>query len=257
MSLLNAAPNYEPIARLQNEFKNTPEVLEQGILPALDQIMLSQLPPGAHILELGCGSGYLAQQLNIRGYKVTGIDASKSLLNYAKKNAPESEFILSDIRQFDLPAIFDAALANDVFHFFHSNEDLKTAFKNIYAALKDGGIFVFNIPITDWLHEAVQNNNFNIVNINEQCSLIELFYYKPEERLWEIKVTGFELIDKNWQRSDTVWLRKDHFLEEVESTLKDAGFTQFNYYNTRDFGESEDIACFVCQKTSLNTESGQ
>jgi 2-polyprenyl-3-methyl-5-hydroxy-6-metoxy-1,4-benzoquinol methylase len=86
MSLLNAAPNYEPIARLQNEFKNTPEVLEQGILPALEQIMLSQLSPEAHILELGCGSGYLAQQLNIRGYKVTGIDASESLLNYAKKN---------------------------------------------------------------------------------------------------------------------------------------------------------------------------
>ncbi len=257
MSLLNTLPNYEPIARLQNEFKNTPEDLLKGIIPALEQILLSQLSAGTHILELGCGSGYLAQQLNIRGYKVTGIDASQGLLNYARKNAPETEFILNDIRQFDSPPIFDAALANDVLHFIQNNEDLKTVFKNVYAALKDGGIFVFNIPITDWLHEAAQNNNFNIININDECSLIELFYYKPEERLWEIKVTGFELIDKNWQRSDTVWLRKDHFLEEVESALKDAGFTEFNYYNTRDFGESEDIACFVCQKASLNTGSGE
>ncbi|MBD2515126.1 class I SAM-dependent methyltransferase [Nostoc sp. FACHB-973] len=253
MSLLNTLPNYETIARLQNEFKNTPEELLKGIIPALDQILLSQLPAGSHILELGCGSGYLAQQLNIREYKVTGIDASEALLNYARKNAPESEFILSDIRQLDLPPIFDAALANDVLHFIPSNEDLKTVFKNVYTALKDGGVFVFNIPITDWLHEAAQKNNFNIININDECSLIELFYYKPEERVWEIKVTGFELIEKNWQRSDTIWLRKDHFLEEVEFALKDAGFTEFNYYNTRDFGESEDIACFVCQKASLNT----
>ncbi|WP_445634040.1 Methyltransferase type 11 [Nostoc sp. DSM 114161] len=257
MSLLNALPNYDTIASLQNEFKNTPEVLVQGILPALDQVLLSQLFPESHILELGCGSGYLAQQLNIRGYKVTGIDASEGMLNHARKNAPESEFILSDIRQFDLPPIFDAALANDVFHFIHNKEDLKAAFKNVYTALKDGGVFVFNIPITDWLHEAAQNNNFNIVNISDRSSLIELFYYKPEDRLWEIKVTGFELIDKNWQRSDTVWLRKDHFLVEVESALKDAGFTQFNYYNTRDFGETEDIACFVCQKASLNAGSGE
>ncbi|MEH1775220.1 MAG: methyltransferase domain-containing protein [Nostoc sp.] len=253
MSLLKNLPNYEPIARLQNEFKNTPEDLIAGIIPALEQILLSQLPAGAHILELGCGSGYLAQQLNIRGYKVTGIDASEGLLNYAKKNAPESEFILSDIRSFELSSVFDAVLANDVLHFIQNNEDLKTVFKNVYAALKDGGVFVFNIPITDWLHEAAQKNNFNIVSVNDECSLIELFYYKPEERMWEIKVTGFELIEKNWKRSDTVWLRKDHFLEEVQSALKDAGFTEFNYYNTKDFGESEDIACFVCQKASLTS----
>jgi SAM-dependent methyltransferase len=251
MSLLNTLPNYEPIARLQNEFKNTPEDLLAGIIPALEQIFLSQLPAGAHILELGCGSGYLAQQLNIKGYKVTGVDASEGLLNYARENAPESEFILSDIRNFELPTIFDAVLANDVLHFIQNHEDLKTVFKNVYAALKDGSVFVFNIPITDWLHEAAQKSNFNIVYVNDECTLIELFSYKPEERMWEIKVTGFELIEKQWQRSDTIWLRKDHFLEEVESALKDAGFTEFKYYNTKDFGESEDIACFVCQKTSL------
>ncbi|NDJ21067.1 methyltransferase domain-containing protein [Nostoc sp. B(2019)] len=251
MSLLSDLPNYEPIARLQNEFKNTAEDLLKGIIPALEQILLSQLPAGAHILELGCGCGHLAQQLNIRGFKVTGIDASERILDYARKNAPESEFILSDIRNFELSPIFDAVLANDVMHFMQNKEDLKIVFKNVYTALKDDGMFVFNIPITDWLHEAAQKNNFNIVYVNDECSLMELFYYKPEERMWEIKVTGFELIEKNWQRSDTIWLRKDHFLEEVESALKEAGFTEFNYYNTRDFGESEDIACFVCQKTSL------
>ncbi|RAM48429.1 MAG: class I SAM-dependent methyltransferase [Hapalosiphonaceae cyanobacterium JJU2] len=251
MSLLTNIPNYESIARLQNELKNTPEDLLQGIIPVLDQILLSQLPAGAHILELGCGCGHLAQQLNFKGYKVTGIDASQGLLNYARNNAPESEFILSDIRQFDLSSIFDAVLANDVFHFIQNNEDLTVAFKNVYAVLRDNGVFVFNIPITDWLHETAQKNNFNIVSINDECSLIELFYYKPEERMWDIKVTGFELIEKNWQRSDTVWLRKDHFLEEVQSALKNVGFTDFNYYNTREFGETEDIACFVCQKTSL------
>ncbi|MUL37906.1 SAM-dependent methyltransferase [Gloeocapsopsis sp. AAB1 = 1H9] len=253
MSLASKAPNYEPIARLQNEFKNTGKQLEEGIIPALDQILLSHLPKGSRILDLGCGCGHLVQQLYVRGYKVTGLDASERLLSYARKNAPESEFILSDIRQFELPVIFDAVLSNDVLLFILNNEDLKIVFQNVYTALQDNGVFVFTIPITEWIHEIALKKNINHVYVNEESSLIELFYYQPEERMWEIQVTGFELIEENWQRSNTNWLRKDHFLDEVQSSLKEVGFTEINYYNTKDFRGSEEagMACFVCRKTSV------
>jgi SAM-dependent methyltransferase len=252
MYLLTAPPNYEPIARLQNEFKNTSETLIEGIIPALEQMLLSHLPKEARILDLGCGCGHLVQQLDIRGYQVTGIDASEALLSYARKNAPESEFILSDIRKFELPGSFNAVLSNDVLLFILNNEDLTMVFRNAYAALQHNGVFVFTIPITDWIHEIALKKNFNHVYVNDECSLIELFYYQPEERMWEIKVTGFELIEKTWQRSDTTWLRKDFFLAEVQSSLKDVGFTEINYYNSKDFGGSEEagMACFVCMKTS-------
>ena len=250
MLTITNPPNYESIARLQNEFKNTGEHLVEGIIPALEQIVLSRLPVTARILDLGCGCGHLAQQLNIRGYQVTGIDASQGLLDYARKNAPESQFILSDIRNFDLPPTFDAVLSNDVLLFILNNEDLTAVFQNVYAAMRDNSLFVFTIPLTDWLHEAAQNKTFNHVYVNDECSLIELFYYKPEQRMWEIQVTGFEMVENSWKRLDTTWLRKDHFLAEVQSSLEKVGFTDINYYNTKDFGGSEEagMACFVCRK---------
>jgi hypothetical protein len=95
---------------------------------------------------------------------------------------------------------------------------------------------------------------FDHVNVNDECALIEIFNYKSEERMWEIKVTGFELKENIWKRSDTTWLRKDFFLSEVQSALENVGFTEISHYNLKDFGaeEAAGMACFVCQKPSLN-----
>lgn len=253
MLLVTNPPNYDSIARLQNEFKSPDEVVVEAIIPALEQILLPHIPEGGRILDLGCGSAQLVHQLQIRGYEMTGLDASEALLHYARTNAPESEFILGDIRDFKLPQTFDAVFSKDVLLFILSIEELTVVFQNVYAALRDDGLFVFTIPITDWLHDIAQEKSFNHVYVNDECAFIELFDYKPEERMWEIKVTGFELVEGIWKRSDTTWLRKDFFLGEVQSALEKVGFTELAHYNIKDFGGSEEagMACFVCQKKSL------
>jgi SAM-dependent methyltransferase len=252
MFLATYPPNYESFARMQNELKTSDQVTVEFIIPALEQLMLRHISKEARILDLGCGTGQLVQQLHIRGYQTTGLDASKELLEYARKNAPESEFILSDVREFELPAIFDGVFSKDVLLFILNIEELTAVFQNVYAAMRDNGLFVFTIPLTDWLHE-IAPPIFDHVNVNDECALIEIFYYKPEERMWEIKVTGFELIENIWKRSDTTWLRRDFFLTEVQSGLEKVGFTDISHYNLKDFGadESAGMACFVCRKPSL------
>jgi SAM-dependent methyltransferase len=248
MSLLSPIPDYEAIARIQNELKSTDEEIVEEIIPLLENLMLQHLPKEAHILDLGCGSGKLLQQFHLRGYQTTGIDASKELLRYARINAPESKFILDDIRIFELPPTFDAVLSHIVLLFILNPEELTSVFQNVYTALQDNGLFVFTIPITDWFHE-IAPPIFDHVNVNDECALIEIFHYKPEERIWEIKVTGFELIENIWKRSDTTWLRRDFFLSEVQLALQKSGFTEISYYKLKDFGSDDDsMACFVCQK---------
>ncbi|MBW4431897.1 MAG: class I SAM-dependent methyltransferase [Pelatocladus maniniholoensis HA4357-MV3] len=248
MSLLSPIPNYEPFARMQNELKSTDEEIVEGIIPLLEHLVLQHFPKGARILDLGCGSGKLLQQLYLRGYHTTGMDASKELLRYAQINSPESEFILSDIRKFELPPTFDAVLSHIVLLFILNAEELTSVFRNVYTALRDNGLFVFTIPLTDWFHE-IAPPIFDHVNVNDECAMIEIFNYKPEERIWEIKVTGFELIENIWKRFDTIWLRRDFFLSEVEAALEKVGFTDINHYRLKDFGSDDDaMACFVCLK---------
>lgn len=245
MSLASNPPNYDPIARLQNEFKNKSQFIVEDVIPCLEQILFPYLSKEARILDLGCGCGDLVQQLHLKGYQMTGLDASEGLLRYARTNAPESEFIFGDIRNLELSSSFNAIVSMDLLLFILNNEDLTTVFRNVYAALQDNGLFVFTITLVELMHKLAEERYFNHIYVNDQCAFLELFYYKPEEKMWEIKVTGFELVEKIWKRSDTTWLRKDHLLIDVQSALENVGFTEISHF---ELGEGTGSACFVCRK---------
>ena len=53
---------------------------------------ITQLPSGAHVLDVGCGSGVKSEYLIAHGFKVTGIDISDKRLDIARREVPEGEF---------------------------------------------------------------------------------------------------------------------------------------------------------------------
>ncbi len=74
------------------------------VLPVVEKLLLSRLPPGGRILDLCCGMGRLAAALGKRGFSLTGVDASKGMLRFARGNAPSTNFFQADARSFHLPA---------------------------------------------------------------------------------------------------------------------------------------------------------
>lgn len=78
----------------------------------------SDLPSGAAILDLGCGSGEpLARYLIEAGFSVVGVDASPSLIAICRDRFPDHEWIVGDMRDVRLERRLDAILAWD--SFFH------------------------------------------------------------------------------------------------------------------------------------------
>src|SRR5215475_11094388 len=61
----------------------------QGIVGLLRESGLSK---GAHVLDVGCGSGLLARKLLDAGFVVTGIDASSAMIDLARSYAPGADF---------------------------------------------------------------------------------------------------------------------------------------------------------------------
>jgi 2-polyprenyl-3-methyl-5-hydroxy-6-metoxy-1,4-benzoquinol methylase len=54
----------------------------------VEKIMrLLNLPPGAHILDLGCGIGQHSLEMARRGFKVTGVDRTLSYIKKAGKTS--------------------------------------------------------------------------------------------------------------------------------------------------------------------------
>lgn len=80
---------------------------------AAGEWLISELEPGARVLDAGCGTGLpSARQFLDAGLRVTGIDISDVMLQLARRNVPEA-----DLRKLDLTEIgsdlgtFDAAAA--------------------------------------------------------------------------------------------------------------------------------------------------
>jgi SAM-dependent methyltransferase len=91
--------------------------------PWLDRF-LGFLPPRGSILDLGCGSGVpISAYLIHRGFAVTGVDSSPSLIAMCRERFPESKWIAADMRALALNRRFDGVLAwNSLFHLHHDDQ---------------------------------------------------------------------------------------------------------------------------------------
>jgi SAM-dependent methyltransferase len=103
----------------------------------------SLLPDGATVLDIGCGSGLpLARELIRRGFEVTGLDGSRTMVELFQRNLPASPVHLMDMRQLDLGRRFAGLLAWD--SFFHlSPEDQRPMFQRFQRHATPGCALMF------------------------------------------------------------------------------------------------------------------
>ncbi|WP_375509335.1 class I SAM-dependent methyltransferase [uncultured Nostoc sp.] len=230
-----------------------PELINKT-LPSLKKLLLSHLPEEAHILDLGCGTGQLAQHLLLKGYKVTGLDESEEMLRFARENAPGGKFIVTDARYLEFLSIFDAVVStNCVLNYIINLEELRWVFRNVYTALMENGLFVFNLDAEEEFLKYVQVSLNG--DVKDEYAYAELQKYDPENKIKRRQVTIFNLVQGNWQRSDTTLLEKCYSNSEVKSALENVGFTEVSIYDAeRDLARHGQAGntYFVCRKR-INT----
>ena len=82
--------------------------------PAMERHYLrfcQSLPQGGRVLDAGCGPGQAARRFCERGFKVTGIDLSDKMLEYARSAAPQASFLRMDVEDITLTETFDGVWA--------------------------------------------------------------------------------------------------------------------------------------------------
>jgi trans-aconitate methyltransferase len=105
--------------------------------------------PGERILDLGCGTGHLTQQIAAAGADVVGVDLSPAMLEEARRNHPDLRFEPGDATSFHFEEAFDAVFSNAVLHWV---TDPVAAATRIFAALRPGGRFVAELGGRGNLH---------------------------------------------------------------------------------------------------------
>jgi trans-aconitate methyltransferase len=91
------------------------------------------------ILDLGCGTGELTQQISESGAAVIGIDRSVELIATAQQRFPNLEFRQQDATQLSDPEQYDAVFSNAVLHWISDQAAVTQA---IFQALRPGGRLV-------------------------------------------------------------------------------------------------------------------
>ncbi len=105
---------------------------------------ISALPKGARVLDLGCGGGApVAANMAGCGLRITGVDASPTLISLCRERMPAQDWIVADMRSVSLGARFDGILAWD--SFFHLKPDDQRRMFDVFARHgADPAILMFN-----------------------------------------------------------------------------------------------------------------
>lgn len=116
---------------------------------ALLGVLLSEMPPGLPLVDLGCGPGHVAAWAAGRGVRAVGIDLSARMVEVARTSHPEVEFRQGDL--LSLPAAdgeFGAAVA--LYAVIHLDPgDLPTAFAEMRRALVPDGRLLIAVHVGD------------------------------------------------------------------------------------------------------------
>jgi len=111
--------------------------------PALFNLFKT-IPVPSHILDAGCGEGYVSRWLAKQGHQVVGIDASSKMILSAEQASIGSEkYLVLDLTELSFKSnSFDAVVSNLV---LMEIENLKKAVSEICRIINRGGKFIFQI----------------------------------------------------------------------------------------------------------------
>lgn len=202
----------------------------QRVAPVV-RAFYTQTPLGAgehSVLDLGCGTGQLAQHFLEHGFRVTGLDLSADMLEYARENCAEyiaagqARFERGDITRFSVAGRFGLAVATyDVLNHLATLEDLRQCFRAVFPALLDEGKFIFDLNTRVGLRRW---NNVTVEDGEDLCLITRGVFDERGDRAW-MRVSGFLRAGRDsYRRFEETVYNTVFVLAEVRQALLQAGW---------------------------------
>jgi ubiquinone/menaquinone biosynthesis C-methylase UbiE len=141
---LTAAELFDAIGAGYEDAFGRPPVVDRAV-----RELLAVLPPAARVLDIGSGTGRpVAHDLAAAGHRVTGLDVSAVMIDLAREQVPDAEFVHVDVRDWVSPdESWDAVCA--FFPFLQmSRADTVAVLTKIARWLVPGGLLMLiTVPL--------------------------------------------------------------------------------------------------------------
>lgn len=177
--------------------------------PAMESI-LKALVKDKTILDLGCGTGLLTNQINNWGGRVNGIDISDEMIGIAQQSYQNLKFQVSDLNKLPFENNeYDVVASSLVMHYL---KDLKPGFHEVSRVLKNNGQFIFS------MHHPL-NETFSLNKLKENNNPVLQPYFNNNHYYWQM--CGAKLLSFH------------HTFETIIKALKSAGFVLIDLIECR------------------------
>lgn len=230
----------------------------------IHSLVQSFAPGSCSILELGSGTGVHACLLAGKGYSVTGVDSSESMLRMAlerKKSLAgyltnKIGFEQGDIRQFKNGKTYDAVIS--LFHvmsYMRTHADLLNAFHTADRHLRKGGIFVFDCWYGPGVHHDKPVKRIkHFANDNTEIKRTATPVMHSDSNLVDV---NFEIEVMNKLTGESGRLRETHtmhylFTEEIMEYCNRVNFKlelAEEWLSRKPLQETSWNACYICKKS--------
>ncbi len=179
------------------------------------------------VLDLACGTGSAAIAMARRGYEVTALDLSATMLDKAKEkaarwNAPVT-WLQGDLRDFQAGGPYDAVTCfYDALNYLLVPEELEESFKRVRTHLRHDGLFLFDM-ITDHAIARTWGETTD-TSFDPDLTRIWKSSYDPVSEVGTLHALFFEReADGRYRRIEEVHRHRGYDAEQVETLLERAG----------------------------------
>jgi SAM-dependent methyltransferase len=195
-----------------------------GAALLLDELRRGGIDRGL-VVDLGCGSGILSEQLAGAGFDVLGIDLSESMIALARQRVPSGVFRVESLLTAKLPSCIAVASVGECFNYLfderHSPEGVRLVLARAFAALLPGGILLFDAAETGRVPGGGPQKNF--IEGDDWVVLVAAEEDR-EKGLLRRDITSFRKVGELYRRDREVHRLRLLPRSQVVSWLEEIGF---------------------------------
>jgi|WetSurMetagenome_2_1015567.scaffolds.fasta_scaffold00126_22 SAM-dependent methyltransferase len=209
------------------------------------------------ILDLGCGPGLYAEKFAQSGHHVTGVDFSRTSIDYAKgkteKNCSGIKYYCDNYLNIDFENRFDLVILIYLDFCVLKPDERKIVLDNIYKALKHGGRFIFDVVNGKNMEAKILKPSWEVCMKgfwkDEPYIVLNKGYHYPEDKV--LANQHIVINQKNEIESYLFWSAYYEY-EELEPILKESRFQKIRHFDNvlpkGDAWNGDNVTFYIAEK---------
>lgn len=196
--------SYNKVAQEYNAKFNKNLKIQKRVLKDFKNILEKRFPnEKIKVLDVGCGVGVDLKVFDNKKYILKGIDISKEMIKFAKKNVPNAKFEVANFPKIKISKKFNGIIIDAFIHLFRENK-AEAILNKVKKILKPKGIFF----ISTTKHRLSKEGFFEKEGYAKKVKRFRKFWTEKEFKDF-IKENKFKILNINYEKqlnSDNIWM---------------------------------------------------